>query len=471
MGLGKIRKLRRALRGGLLRIIGRKIGKADGRLQRVRGFIFKLKLTQINRIALGTNVVATQVSTIAGSNPISLVAGGLSSTAGSFADTAARANGFVSSLDQRLFALGRNLYKRCYRILKLCSIVLGTISKYARRLRRIVRIIKLALKIVKFILKFIGAGAGTKLIIKAQDFLNKLDNALLIVGRSTGQLAAICRDLFDQLSSLKEKYQIEPEDLVDLDGDTKIPCLPGRFDYDIDFCDPDWDDDIDNRETIDTELATLDSELTVIELEVNTLFDRRVPQTKNECLRFLADLDCIDRLDAIVGGLNDISVNDDYAGSIIDRAKGNIQSARDRIDSAVGILDFEDTTTPDIVTNTSDIQVYNNLNVPIVDTLNSSKSDENKIKKDANDTLDSISKNDGSGVEYDNNNIPEYLDYRTSIDDGNLEKLTGPDYSSRYLQGVTLRQAVENPSVEMYKEINDRILRTNTGTELKNNTI
>jgi len=440
MGLGSIRKLRGVLKGGLRRKIGKLLGKVDGRLGKVLKFIFKLKISQINRIAGSTSVVAAQASAIGGaigtlSGPVGYVAGGLSSVAGSLDDVSAQANGFLTSLDEKIFRTGRKLYKRCYRILRLCTKVLGTISKFARKIRKIIKIVKFALKIAKFVMRIVGVGAGTKLITKALEFLKQIDDVLLIVQRATGQFAAICRDLSDQLEGMKEKYEIAEQDLSGLESDNRV-CIKDRFwveSVEDEFCDPDWDDEIDDTSKIDSDLAILDTELDNIEREIQLLLDRRAPQTKNECLRFLADLDCVDRLDAIVNGLDNINSPDPGAQAIIDRAKANIDSAKTNIETAVGVLDFESVNFPP----------HDTANAPIIETISGTKQAADSIKGLKKANLTNISKDGFAGVEYNDNKIPEYLNYRKDIDDQNLTKLTGSDFISRYKKGISLREAID----------------------------
>lgn len=437
--MGIVSKIKKALRGGLLRKVGGMIGKSDSRLGKVRVFICKMKLSQINRIAVSTGAVAGQVSVISGGlgslgEPIKTVAGGLSTAAGSVADAAAQVNGFLTSLDERLFRTGRKLYKQCYRILKLCTDVMSVISKYAKQIRKIVKIIRTALKIIKFILKILGMGPAMTLIVKVEAFLKKLDAALLIVSRSTGQLAAICRDLMDQLMGMDSKYLIEPSDLDGLRSEGRVACLPDRLFPEDEFCDPDWDDEIDNKMVVANDLQLLDDELLNIELELEALFDRRSPQTKNECLRFLADLDCVDKLDAIVGGLGDISTDDSDAQAIIDRARSNIGSARDNIRNSVGNLDFQNV----------GFAPMDASNAPIIETIAPMKIATDTVVYVKEQNLQRLSVQGNTGVEYNNNKIPEYLDYRKDIDEGNVSKLTGPDFISKYNLGMSMRQAVND---------------------------
>lgn len=454
MGLGSITKLKSVMKGGLLRKIGKFIGKASSRLHKVRVFIFQLKSAQINRIAGSANIVASQVDVLGGrlgtyAQPIGAVAGGISTAASSAADVAAQANGFMTALDERLFRLGRQLYKRCYRILKLCSEVLGTISKFAKRIRKVIRIIRLALKVGKWIAKLLGGAKLSSLIAKAEIFLERIEAALLIVQRSTGQLAAICRDLSDQLTQMNDKYDITDADLIGLDGDDKIVCIPDRLYPSDEFCDPDWEDDIDNSIVIEDELRELDFELDSLELEVEDILDRRAPQTKNECLRFLADLDCVDKLEAIVNGLENINSSDADAQEIINRAKGNITSAKNNIESSVGILDFENV----------GFGPWDTSNANIIDTIGQTEPANSSVRELKEKNIQKISVQSDIGIEYNDNNVPEYLNYRQHIKNDQLNKLTGDEVLTRYKQGISLRNAVEFVTPEQILAIEPKLIQ------------
>lgn len=462
MGLGKIRKLKSIIKGGILRKVGKLIGKASGRLHTVRTLLFKLKSAQINRIVGSSQLVASQVEVLGGNvaryaSPIGAVAGGVSKVAGTAADIQAQVNGFVSSIDEYFFRLGRQLYKRCYRILKLCSKVLGTISKFSSRIFRIIRIVKAILKIGKWVAKLLGATVFSKLIAKAEIFLQKIENALLIISRSTGQLAAICRDLFDQLSQVDEKYDIRPEDLSGFDREFRIECIPDRLYPDDEFCDPDWDDELDNDSVIQSELQELDSELDDLEFEIEEILNRRAPQTKNECLRFLADLDCVDKLEGIINGLNNISTSDGDAQSIINRAKGNINTAKVNIESSVGILDFENVGFPPYdASNDRITEASSETNAPAAAIVN---------VKELN--IDRAGIEVDGDVEYNDKFIPEYLNHRQHIKNEEIDKLTGPEKVSRYKTGVTLRKAMDFVTPEELLKVEPTLFNIDTARDVK----